>query len=426
MLKKSSMILCLALILVFVMAVSLIGNAKEIELRFLSLQVGVHSEASWFTETIEKFNTEYKGKIKIVVDGVAGDEACWAKLRTDAAVDSMPDLFMLKHDRSEFNVLAQSGRVLALNDYIKTDPYLKDMLNDSVALAAYTDKKGNILGIPYARAYVGIYYNTELFARAGISKFPTTWDDFFVACEKLKAANITPISMMTGENAWCSMLMLANMIGTTSGGIEWLTTDPADQKFNVPVFVNAIVKLQKVLSKYTTLDAVGAGYGVAANNFLQGNTAMIANGPWMIGSFSDPKSAPANFESKVSYALSPGDGVIAMENIAWGVGSKTKEKQDAAVEFLKFLMRQDVYAAFLSVGGAAPCFKVDMSEVSYPRINKEFMPKAVEAKYKYSIVPNAVKPAIINIMPQYLPGIADFSMTPEEFIKKLEETHKAN
>jgi len=426
MLKKSKVILCLVLILVFFMTISLIGIAKEIELRFLSLQVGVHTEASWFTETVEKFNAEYEGKIKIVVDGVAGDEACWGKLRTDAAVGSMPDLFILKHDRREFNVLAQSGTVLALNDYIKTDPYFKGILNDSVALAAYTNKEGNVLGIPYTRSHIGIYYNTELFAKAGISNFPTTWDDFFVACEKLKAANIIPISMMTGDGAWCSMLLLSNMIGTTPGGLEWLTTDLADQKFNVPVFVDAVEKLQKVFSEYTTLDAVGSGYGVAANHFLLGNTAMIVNGPWMEGSFSDPKSAPADFESKVAYALSPGDGVIAAEGWAWGIGSKTKEKQDAAIEVVKFLMRQDVYAAYLSVSGGAPCSKVDMSEVSLSRINKDFLPKAVEAKYKYTFLSNVVKPAIIDALCQYLPGIADLSMTPEEFAIKLEETHNAN
>jgi len=426
MLKKSNVILFLVLILMVFMTISFIGNAKEIELRFLSLQVGVHTEAKWFAETVEKFNEEYKGKIKIVVDGVAGDEACWAKLRTDAALGSMPDLFILKHDRREFSVLAQSEQVLPLNDYIKNDPYFEGMLIDSVALTAYTDNKGNILGIPYTRSHIGIYYNTELFRKAGISEFPTTWDDFFVACEKLKTANITPISMMTGDGAWCAMLLLSDMIGTTPGGLEWLTTDPEDQKFNVPVFVNAVAKLQKVFNEYTTLDAVGSGYGVCANNFLRGKTAMIVNGPWMEGSFSDPKSAPADFEPKVSYALSPGNGVIAAEGWAWATGSKTKEEQDASLEVIKFLMRQDVYAAYLSVSGGAPCLKVDMSEVKSPRINGEFLPKAIKAKYKYTFFSNAVKPAIIDALSQYLPGLADLSMTPEEFAEKLEEVQKAN
>ena len=38
---------------------------------------------------------------------------------------------------------------------------------------------------------------------------------------------------------------------------------------------------------YTTQDAIGGKYENAANNFLAGQTAMLANGPWMIGDFSD-------------------------------------------------------------------------------------------------------------------------------------------
>ena len=407
-------------------AVAFGQTGKEVQLRFLSLQVGVHPEAKWFAQTVASFNAQYKGKFRVVVDGVAGDQAAWEKLRTDAAADTMPDLLMVKADRSEFNVLAASGRVVDLRPFIAKDAALKAKLNDAGALATYTDDNGRLLGIPYAKAYVGIYYNKELFKNAGLSGFPTTWDGFLTASEKLKKSGVAPISLMTGENAWTSMLMLANFIGTSSAGMKWLATKPEAQDFSAPVFVDAVAKLQTLLKDYTTPDAVGAGYGVAANNFLQGKTAMIANGPWMIGSFSDPKSAPAGFEPKVGYALAPGDGVIAMENIAYGSGSKPSDKQAASFEFLKYLTRDDVYAAYLSTGGAAPGFKTDMSKVSYPRINKEFVPIAVGARYKYTIFPNAVKPAVIDAMNQFLPELAAGRLSPAEFAKKCADISASN
>jgi raffinose/stachyose/melibiose transport system substrate-binding protein len=422
--KRKAFLICVALAILAVSAFAQTG--KEAQLRFLSLQVGVHPEAKWFEQTIATFNAENKGRIKIVVDGVAGDQAAWEKLRTDAAADTMPDLFMVKADRSEFNVLAQSGRVLDLKPFLAKDAVFKAKLTDTGSLATYTDASGHLLGIPYAKAFVGIYYNKELFKIAGVSRFPTTWDDFMKTCATLKKSGVAPISLMSGENAWCSMLMLANLIGTSDAGMKWLQASPDAQDFSAPVFVDAVAKLQVLLRDYTTADAIGAGYGVAANNFLQAKTAMIANGPWMIPSFSDPKSAPAGFEPKVSYALAPGSGVIAMENIAYGSGSKTADKQAAAFQFLKFLTRDDIYSAFLTQGGAAPCFKTDLSKVTYPRINKEFTPIAVAAKYKYTIFPNAVKPAVVDAMNQLLPELAAGRLTPVEFASKCADISEGN
>ena len=403
-----------------------IFGANEVQVRFLSLQVGVHPEAPWLEKTVNDFNALNKGKIKVIIDGVAGDQACWEKLRTDAAANTMPDLFTLKADRSEFDVLAQSDRVVDLNSYLKADAEFKKKLNDPGSLETYT-YKGKLLGVPYAKAYVGIYYNKTLFAKAGINSFPVTWDEFFAASDKLSKMGVAPLALMTGENSWTSALMLAHLIGTSGPeGLKWLQTSPKDQKFNTPVFINAVKKLQIMLNQYTTLDAIGAGYGVAANNFLQGKAAMIANGPWMIGSFSDPKSAPEGFEKKVGYALAPGNGVIAMENVAYATGSKTKEKRDAAVKFLKYLTTDDVYAAYLSVGGAGPCFQTDLSKVKYPAINQAFLPLAVKAKNQYTIVPNAVKPAVIDALAQLLPGLADKSLAAEQFAKQIQEISDKN
>ncbi|NLJ61051.1 MAG: extracellular solute-binding protein [Firmicutes bacterium] len=410
------------------LAVMLCGYAyaaNEVVLRFLCFQVGVHPDAPWVEKAVNDFNKEYAGKIKVVIDGVAGDQACWEKLRTDAAADTMPDIFMIKADRSEFNVLAQSGRVLDLNPYVAADPTFKARLNDKKSLATYSHE-GQLLGVPFGKAYVGIFYNKDLFAKAGIKEFPVTWDEFFTVCATLKKSGITPMSLMTGENAWCSALMIAHFLGTTPEGQAWLEGTPEEANFMDPVFIDAVAKLQILLNEYTTPDAVGAGYGIAANYFLQSRTAMIANGPWMIGSFSDPKSAPPGFEEKVVYALAPGSGVIAMENVGYASGSKTKVKQDAAIEFLEFLMREEVYAPYLSITGQAPTIQVDMSRVTYNPINQEFIPKALEAKFKYDIVPNAVKPAVIDSFCQLMPGLADKSMAPEEFARRCQEISDKN
>ena len=79
------------------------------------------------------------------------------------------------------------------------------------------------------------------------------------------------------------MLMLTFALGSTEEGQKWLmesTPDTAD--FTDPTVIEAIGKVQKMLGEYATPDAVGASSAVAQNNFLNGQAAIISNGPWMI------------------------------------------------------------------------------------------------------------------------------------------------
>jgi len=315
---------------------------------------------------------------------------------------------------------------MPLDGFFAKDSSLKLSDFDPISIDKYRDKQGRLLEIPYAKALVGIYYNKELFQKAGITSFPKTWDEFYKTCDTLKAKGITPLSLMTGENAWTTMLLMASYMGTKPGGVAWLTTDKDKQNYNDPLFIDGIRFVQRILQNYTTADAVGAGYGIAANHFLQGETAMIANGPWMVGSFSDPKSAPAGFDAKVAYAPYPGDGVLAWENVGFASGSTDPAKQAASWEVLKFLVREDIYSKYLSVGGAGPTVKVNLNLVSYPRIIQEFTPAGVAAKYKYPIIQDAMKPANSDAMAQYLPDLVSGKLTPEQFAEQFQKIHQSN
>lgn len=395
-----------------------------VELRLLTPQIGEHPESPWLTKTVDAFNELNKGAIQISIDGVAG-EAVDKKLATDAASDSMPDLFILNADSARFNLMADSGRVTDLTPYLQADTALRDRI-DADSAKAYTDKNGQLLGLPYAKGYLGIFYNKALFDAAGVTAFPSTWDAFVSDCDKLVASGVAPLSLMTGENSWTTMLLLSHILGTTPEGRQWLTYTPETAQFNEPALINAVAMLQPMLSKYTTGDAIGATYAVAANNFLNGKTAMIANGPWMIGEFSNPDTALPGLDQNVIYALAPGGGVIQMENIAYGIGSKTPEKKDAAFKFLQYLATDAVYAEFINVSGNAPCIDVDSSLLTLNPINAAFVPQAIEAPMRYGQFSNAVKPAVSDSLGQLLPDLASGALTPEAFVQRLQEISDSN
>ena len=198
-----------------------------------------------------------------------------------------------------------------------------------------------------------------------------------------------------------------------------------DPNYNAPEFVSAVQQLQGIIAKYTTRDAIGATYAVAANNFLSGKAAMIANGPWMIGDFSNPSIALPGLDRNVVYALAPGNGVIQMENIAYGSGSKGN-KQDAAFEALKFLARDEVYAEFLNASGNAPCITLNTSLLKLDPINAAFLPQALSATMKYTHLANVTKPAVSDGLGQFLPDLAEGKITAAQFGQRLQEISNNN
>ena len=78
----------------------------------------------------------------------------------------------------------------------------KDTINPG-ALGIYP-LDGKQYGVPWDVGMVGFWYNKDLFAKAGITAPPATWDDFLADVAKLKASGVTPLAI-AGKDKWPSM-----------------------------------------------------------------------------------------------------------------------------------------------------------------------------------------------------------------------------
>ena len=75
-----------------------------------------------------------------------------------------------------------------------------------------------------------------MFAEAGIDQFPTTWDDFFAACEALQAAGFTPLSLHTTETGWITNLLLTTYLGRTQEGRDFMDIRYPTDEFTSEIF----------------------------------------------------------------------------------------------------------------------------------------------------------------------------------------------
>lgn len=404
------------------------ANQKEpVEISYATFMVGSHASAQAETEVIEEFNRIHEGEIKVVVEELPSDDAFVDKMKTLASSKNLPDVIIGKNGIRELAI--ENGQAVDLKPYLEEDSEWMKYVGES-AMNYNTEEDGSVYSIANQRQVIGYFYNKDMFKEANITP-AKTWDEWMENNKKLKDAGITPLALMTGENSWTTNLWLAAIIGTDGEeGNEFMNTRYPDT-YNTDSVIKAAEMMQTCLKEYTTSDAVGAIYANAANNFEQGNTAMIANGPWMCPDFADTSKAMEGFEDKVGVALYPEDGLITQFEVGYVLctNGKSEEEQAAALEFLKFKTNAYAQGVFLEKAGALPL--TDNVEISdeYKAANPvvaELLEISENAKYECGALDNNAYESVVGETGIRYPELAYDEITPEEFADYLTNAAEQN
>ncbi len=398
-----------------------------IEISYATFMVGSHASAEAETEVIEAFNKEYEGKIKVVVEELPSDDAFVDKMKTLASSKSLPDVVIGKNGIRELAI--ENGQAVDLKPYLEADSeWMKYVGEDAMNYNMQDD--GAVYSISNQRQLIGYFYNKEMFEDAGITP-AKTWDEWMSNNEKLSAKGYTPLALMTGENAWTSNLWLAAYIGTQGDAGNKFMNTTYPESYNTDEMVAGLDMMKTCLQKYTTPDAIGAIYANAANNFEQGNVAMIANGPWMCPDFTDTTKSAEGFQDKVGVALYPEDGLISQFEVGYILctNGKSEAEQQAALEFLKFKTGKYAQSVFLEKADVLPL--TDNVEISaeYKAENPvlaELLEIAPNAKYTFGNLDNNAHESVIDEFAVRYPELAYDEITAEDFATHLTEAAEAS
>ena len=398
----------------------------ETEIVWATFWVGTNPLLPWGEILLEEYNTMYEGECGIVTEEIPGDAAYRDKLRADAASDALPDL--ITGNVTLMRDMTNSGRAVNLTPYLEADPGWLDRFHDD-AFDAYYAPDGNLYALPYSRDYVGIYFNTALFADAGLDSFPETWDDFFAASAALLEAGITPFAV---DGNWVTRLMWANMVGTQPGGEEWLNNTDGERQF---VGVEPVISGTEMLrdyhqAGYVNEDAFTGEYNTAATLYLQGQAAMIANGPWMINQINGSTAETIeNLYDNTEYAVSPGlstdgRGIILINGEAgFAVGSKGEAETECSINFLKLLTSEEQMVVQLQIVGRDGSTTYSLTEEDMEMVDRMAVSIVEDGAVAANQFPhtgiaftNAQVNEFVNQWPAYVGG----DLTTEEFLELVE------
>ena len=426
--KKINVIMLVCIMMLVCTSIGFAGGSKQsssssegpIVLNFIHYWAGTHLGKPWWDVVYKRFNEKNKGKIVLNLEELPTDTMVIEKLKVLAATKQLPDVADARDGVKDLAI--RNGQAIELTPFLNRDPDYRDKVIGKAAIASISEPDGKIYTVTPTTIIIGYYYNKDMFQRAGINP-AKTWDEWFSNCEKLKALGIAPIAMMTGENSWTTNLILASNVASRGQAGQTFMNTKYPKTYQIPEMIQGLSDIQRSLQKYATVDSLGAAYNNAANSFLSEQAAIIANGPWMIGDFSNPEKAAPGFDKKVGWAMYPGDGLIATFAESYVLCSPP-ERTEAAWTLLQALTDRESQLDWLRITGGLPT-AIDLEIPADVRRNMPMVVEHVEGaarmKYYCSYFDVISKASVIDAFGRYYPELAAGTLTPAEMARRLDQ-----
>lgn len=178
----------------------------------------------------------------------------------------------------------------------------QDVMPAAVVEAA--SREGKFFAVPVnIHGHNWMFYNKDVFAKAGITEPPASFDALFADLDKLKAAGVTPVAW--GGQGWQEALVFdAVLLG--QGGQELflkIYRDRDEAALASPEFLKVAETFGR-LRDYVDPGSPGRAWNDATSMVISGQAGLQIMGDWAKGDFINAGMAPGG--DKAGCALVPG------------------------------------------------------------------------------------------------------------------------
>lgn len=230
-----------------------------------------------YADAIGKLIAEYKTvkpNVTINYETTQNDYPTLLKAKLNSG--DVPDIFASTAGK-EIDVYKEYS--LDLSD----QPLMETML--PAVQAAMVDGAGKgMYGIAIKGNYFGLIYNKALFEQVGITKVPETMTELTAACEKLKAAGITPFTGGLSE-WWVYKHVFQHFLSASTKDVPGLIQkfEKGEAKFSdYPELYNNFFAFMDLLNKYGDAKPLEADLSAEIAAFASGQAAMVSGqGAWI-------------------------------------------------------------------------------------------------------------------------------------------------
>lgn len=372
---------------------------------------GTESNATVTEALVKAYETAYPNVTINLVSQPADNY--FALLKAAAISKTGPDLLTMW---TGLFALQNQSFLEPLNSYIPVDTLNK---SDGINWCSKDlNVQSGAICMPLDLQFYNGFYNKDLFAKAGITSFPTTWDELYAACDKLKAINVLPFTYGTGLQALnpafypyydLSYMMMMFSVDDWkklyNGQIPW--TDP---------------RIVDQLTKWAALKTKGCtNTDVLSNNesvsqFETGKAAMTMEGSWGFQEFHDKMGSSVGV-FVAPFSDTPIHGVVEFPGDGFGVTSYSQHKAEAAA-FLAWMTTpaaQKIIAdggLIATVPGTPPTQPLAIAMLDYAA-NQGFT--------RYPMIDNVIQPEVQDVATKVLTAVLAGTISPADATKKMQD-----
>jgi len=278
----------------------------------------------------EAFNKQHPD-INVNVQFMIG-ESVEQNIKPRVASRNLPDLVSI-NPNSYAQELAENG---LLADVSQSTAWQN--MHDNLKAEWRTPTK-KAFGIAGGIAMTLIYYNKAQFAKAGITRLPTDFNEFLAVCEKLKKAGLTPLVWNGGFPN-----MLGNGPFSFGFGNNVVVNEPewkakiadGSLKLNTPQVANIFDRMVQIVDRgYVQSGFMNTNYDDGIRLFTEGKVAMAFQGSWASGRLMHGK----DFQTGVFIPPwnDPGKTIVPVIGSETGFAVGETAHKQAALQFLEFM-----------------------------------------------------------------------------------------
>ncbi|WP_306325986.1 extracellular solute-binding protein [Streptomyces venezuelae] len=343
----------------------------EVTLKLVAADYGdkaSNSSTAYWNDVAQRF-TAANPKIKVDVQVINWNDID-AQVKTMIQSGNVPDVLQTGGyaDKVADDLLYRADEVLS-------EPTRKNLI-DSFAKAG--EVHGTQYGIPFVSSARALFYNKTLFAKAGITEAPKSWDELKAAAQKVKAKvpGVTPYALPLGpEEAQGESLIWE--LGNGGGYTDAKGAYTLDSKANADAF--SWLKANLVGPGLTYANPATTDRKTAFADFAAGKTAMLNGHPSLIQMSKD---------GKVDYGVAPIPGRAGALKSTLGVADwmmafKDGGHKEEVRKFLDFAYSKENTLKFDETYNLMPVTEDTLQQMTTNGKHKDLQPF-------FALLPNAV------------------------------------
>ncbi|MBU3113834.1 extracellular solute-binding protein [Clostridium lacusfryxellense] len=333
----------------------------------------------WLKQITPEFTK--KTNIEVAVNPITASEGDYfAKIALALkSPDTAPDI--ITEDTFQINGDVAAGYLTPIDDYLKkwtdwTDNSYYEALKKGV-----TASDSKVYGVPYNTDSRGLWYNKDLFEKAGLPREwqPKTWDEVIATCKtlKVKLPDVIPFWMNSGKATGEATSMQSYEMLLYGTG-ERLIDDNNKWIVKSQGILDSLSFIQTIYTQglgapiSKVLDAQ-AGNMSARDYMPKGKLAISLDGSWITGNWSKGGAAEwSGYENIMGFAKMPtnkgqGSGSVTLAG-GWALSiPKNSKNHDAAWKFIEYAMSKDNALAMSTISGEISCRQDVAADPTYQK-----------------------------------------------------------